>query len=641
MSHRFSCVRPIIVGFLSLLVAQSVAGQTDATLRPGFPVTLTNAGLVRFSTPLAVDLDNDGKKWIVVGTAGTGTGGWLYVISRFGVVRAGWPKQLPAEIASSPAAADIDGDGFPDIVVGYGSSTDLSRPGGVLAFRRNGTQIWQFLTQDLDLNGQPDHVWSTPALADLDGDGIADVVFGSWDAYIYALKGTTGQPLPGWPILARDTVWSSPAIADMDGDGHPDVVIGADSHYEGPPQNWKDGGALFALRANGTYLPGFPRWITPPFGQAPVGIGSSPAIGDIDGDGCPEIIVGTGNSTSPAEKFLYAFKSDGTSPPGWPVALNDHASASPALADLNGDSVLDVVVSDDSGYLYAIKGDGSFLFPPFRPKGSLGNISNTPLGLVVAQAGADNPAIFFGIGWEVGIVSKMGAAISDDGTHGSKLRYPTGNAVAAPIVADLDGTGQLTVIAASQPVLGAGGPNGAVFAWNIGSTSQNATPWPMLHRDAARRGSAVVSTPPACKRAPPATKFYPVSPCRISDSRNSGNLTYGGPALAFNEERTITIAANPSNPCSGTGGIPGVPATAKAVALNVTVTMPSTAGLLRLFPAGDGTPSGSAINYRAGQTRANNEIIPLSYDGTGNITVRVEQPGGAVHVILDVSGYFQ
>ncbi|HSB36125.1 MAG TPA: VCBS repeat-containing protein [Thermoanaerobaculia bacterium] len=631
-------------GLALILFSLPVAAQTNAPARAGFPVTLAGAGPIRFGTPVVADLDKNGKKWIIVGTAGNGSGGWLYVVDPRGTgapnggVRAGWPKQLPSEIASSPAVADLDGDGFPDIVVGCGSNIDLNLAGGVFAFRRDGSLIWQFSPRDTDGNGQPDHVWSTPALADLDGDGLADVAFGSWDHYIYALKGTTGNPLPGWPLWARDTVWSSAAVADLDGDGVPEIIIGADSNTQGPPVNMQSGGALWVLRANGSLFPGFPRFITPPDGQAPVGIQSSPAAGDIDGDGCPDIVVGTGVSTSPAEKFLYAFRRDGSTLPGWPVPLNAHGATSPALADLNGDGVLDVVMTDETGWVYAVRGNGTLLPGfPMLPKSVWGTPAVTSSGPVVAQIASSNPAILVGaVGWEVTIISKTGTQISDDGSRGGKLTYATGNSVAGPIVADLDGTGQQTIIAASQPSPGAGGPNGAVFAWNVGTPGQNSSPWPMLHRNEKRDGWSHTSpTSPSCKPAPPATRFYTVMPCRVADTRGGGLLTYGAPAYLAGEERTITVTNNVWNPCHS------IPVTAKAVALNVTVTNATSAGNLRIFPAGDGAPLASTINYRAGKTRANNAVIALSFDGRGSITVRADQVVGSVDVILDVTGYFQ
>ena len=73
---------------------------------------------------------------------------------------------------------------------------------------------------------------------------------------------------------------------------------------------------------------------------------------------------------------------------------------------------------------------------------------------------------------------------------------------------------------------------------------------------------------------------------------------------------------------------------------NVTVTAPSAAGDLRLYPPDLGVPLTTTINFRAGQTRANNAILLLSTDGSGMVGVHNDAPG-TVHLILDVNGWFQ
>jgi FG-GAP-like repeat len=645
--------RLIIVGMVLVFAAGNVRAQTAAPSRDKFPVTtpLAGQGVVKFGGPVLADLDNDGKKEIIFATSGIYNGTSyttppkLWVFNNDGTVRTGWPRPLPSAAASSPAVGDIDGDGFPDIVVGCGTNSDLPQAGGVFAFRRDGSPIWSFSPADTDGNGQPDHVWSTPALGDIDGDGILDVVFGSWDFNVYALKGTTGLPLPGWPNFVYDSVWSSPALADLDGDGKLEVIIGADCNTQGPPINIQAGGTLWVFRSNGSLYPGFPKFLVQPFGVAPVGIQSSPAVGDIDGDGCPEIVVGLAQtSLSTGGQQFYAFHNDGSLVAGWPITLAGQSSGSPALADLDGDGVLDVIMTDTgaviagrtNSFVYGFKCTGAVPAPLFKvqPKTYIGATAWVVGDAIAAQVGLNNPAILVGgVGFDVTILKKDGTAISDDGTHGGKLTYTTGHPVAGPVVADLDGTGTLTLVAASGVAAG-NDTDAELFAWPLGSLG--ALPWPQFHHDEKRSGwSHVVPTPPSCKPLPPKGKFFPVAPCRIADSRNSGNTTYGGPAYTFNEERIITVTDNALNPCHS------IPSTAKAVALNVTVTQPATAGLLRLFPGGDQTPTGSSISYKAGRTRANNTITPLSYDGRGNITVRVEQPAGGVHVILDVSGYFQ
>jgi hypothetical protein len=125
--------------------------------------------------------------------------------------------------------------------------------------------------------------------------------------------------------------------------------------------------------------------------------------------------------------------------------------------------------------------------------------------------------------------------------------------------------------------------------------------------------------------APPAA-FYPVTPCRMVDTRNPVG-DHGGPALTAGVPRAFGVM----NLC-------GVPASARAVALNLTVTGPTAAGHIRLYPAGPATPLVSAINFGPGATRANNLVVALG--AAGGVTALAE-PTGTTHLILDVTGYFE
>jgi parallel beta-helix repeat protein len=124
-----------------------------------------------------------------------------------------------------------------------------------------------------------------------------------------------------------------------------------------------------------------------------------------------------------------------------------------------------------------------------------------------------------------------------------------------------------------------------------------------------------------------ATSFYSVAPCRMVDTRNPAG-PFGGPALAANTQRTFPLISQ----C-------GVPATARALSVNVTATQPAAAGDLRLFPGGSLAPLVSTINYRTGQTRANNAVAALG--AAGDLTVQCDQAAGMVHLVIDVNGYFQ
>jgi len=118
-----------------------------------------------------------------------------------------------------------------------------------------------------------------------------------------------------------------------------------------------------------------------------------------------------------------------------------------------------------------------------------------------------------------------------------------------------------------------------------------------------------------------------VTPCRVADTRGPSG-PYGGPALVANADRSFVVA-----------GQCGIPAGAVAVAFNFTVTQPTGLGDLRAVPAGSALPLVSTLNWRPGQTRANNAIVPLG--PAGDILVHVDQASGTVHFIIDVNGYFQ
>jgi uncharacterized repeat protein (TIGR01451 family) len=120
--------------------------------------------------------------------------------------------------------------------------------------------------------------------------------------------------------------------------------------------------------------------------------------------------------------------------------------------------------------------------------------------------------------------------------------------------------------------------------------------------------------------------FYTLPPCRIADTRGVQGVPIGGPSLAAGATRSFDVRER----C-------GLPGNAIAVSYNITVTGPTGAGNLRLYPGGTTSPA-SAINYVAGQTRANNGIVPIASDGT--VVAQCDQVTGTVDFIMDVNGYF-
>jgi uncharacterized repeat protein (TIGR01451 family) len=253
--------------------------------------------------------------------------------------------------------------------------------------------------------------------------------------------------------------------------------------------------------------------------------------------------------------------------------------------------------------------------PPFRPGGpvtytiTLSNTGNTeqpdnpghelvdvlPAELTSISAGATS-----------GTVVVAGSTVTWDGS------IPSGGSVVITIDA--------TIVAATAP--GTSVTNQATIHYdaNADGTSESTA----VTDDP---GSAGANDPTSLDVVSPSLQFYTLAPCRAFDTRNAVG-TYGGPALAAKASRVFPVA-----------GRCGIPATARALSVNLTVAQPSAAGSLRLYPAGIPLPNVLSISYAAGQTRANNAVVAL--DEAGELAVYCFQSSGTAHAILDVNGYFE
>src|SRR5216684_3851150 len=124
----------------------------------------------------------------------------------------------------------------------------------------------------------------------------------------------------------------------------------------------------------------------------------------------------------------------------------------------------------------------------------------------------------------------------------------------------------------------------------------------------------------------PATelRFVPATPCRVADTRNP-NGPFGGPFLGANSTRGFVIA---NSTC-------GIPATAQAFSLNVTVVPHGTLGFLTMYPCGQPQPLASTLNSTDGRVKAAAAIIPA---GTaGDVCAFVTND---TDLVLDTNGYF-
>jgi hypothetical protein len=184
--------------------------------------------------------------------------------------------------------------------------------------------------------------YASPAVADLNGDGQQDVIWGSYD--VVSLNGSNGAEQ--WRGPSGDRVWPSIALADLTGNGTLEVIVGRHS----------DQVTVYDRFGNVV-------WTRNPFGNGEV---RTLAVADLETDGLVEIVAGRASGGS--DRQLNVFEPDGSVRPGWPAP---HAGApgygwgmyneNVALADMNGDGLKEVFGPTDTHYITALDRFGNQL----------------------------------------------------------------------------------------------------------------------------------------------------------------------------------------------------------------------------------------------------------------------------------------
>jgi hypothetical protein len=288
-----------------------------------------------------------------------------------------WKRHFPIDLGASgeasPLLVDLDGDGADEIVLP--AADGFVR---VVKWDASGPR-----TIRLPLDARPpvsplerrtprrESAVRGAAVGDLAGTGGQAIVVASREGKVYAFD-RTGERLGGFPVTVRSAagatathrrrvetgILSRPVLAELDGrPGLEIVVSGTDGH-------------VHVWRKDGMPLPGFPVRV----GYAPdrlAKIVSAPAVGDIDGDGVPEIVVGSnglrdGLATAYAVRATGTGHADGPFVPGWdPLelpalrpdllpTLADGIQMTPGLVDVDGDG-------DEEVLLYAVTGSSVVL----------------------------------------------------------------------------------------------------------------------------------------------------------------------------------------------------------------------------------------------------------------------------------------
>lgn len=467
--------------------------NTGAVL-PNYPLETGGGcqGTPRISGPLAVgDVDGDGKLEIAAGTRGTGDNvgqrGRVFLWNHNGSLVSGWPKEmawntqfgsgLPEVI--TVAMANILGDARLEIVAG---TSNNSSAGGtpddpthnLYAYQANGNVLSGFPTQYRRAG-----IWGFVGLADLDGNGYAEILTGRDHAFVHTYD-PQGNALPNWPVAS----------------------------YVNPNQT------------NGLFME-FTR--------------DAPSIGDIDNDGVLEIVI-AGKVRDPNQNrdvtnsAILVLQPNGQREPGWTVAklsgppiFNDyHPTQSPALADLNGDSTLEIIVTLLDGTIRAYQANGSLLWQYnfaqghrlFASEPVIGDVTGDGqvdilFGTYSPDGSDDNQARLHGLNASGQPLAGFPLTLGSEGGASKK------GVRAAPTLADIDGDCDVEILVGSQA--------GVLYVWDLPAPYYpSLMPWPTARHDFQRTGFVEapfnVGVPPSNANFSPGSLYLPL----LANDHNGG-----------------------------------------------------------------------------------------------------------------------
>jgi len=430
---------------------------------------------IRESSPVVAAL---GAPSVVVGAQDSKL--YAYRLSDGSTV-GGWPATTSNAINSSPSAADVIGAGSDQVFTGSGTAEGgQCSGGGVYSFDAVGRARWHTTGSDPDCTTGREAFQSSPVIGDINGDGVAKVTLGALGLNAWSFSAPSGTLTPGWPYYTNDTVFSTPALADVTGQGVPAVIMGGDSS-PGPGPRDHRGGLVRAVSGDGHTLWEF---LTNEI------VRSSPAVGDITGNGHPSIVFGTGdywvNQPGGASDATKVFALDTGGHQRWAKDLGAITMGSPALADVGGTGVADVVIGTaggaSPGRVWVLDGNGTPL-PNWAGHDSGG-------GVVI---GGITTADLTGTGAQDLLVPTGGGVFAYNGRTGARLFSLDEGQVGfqnSPLVTD-DGAGSLGITVAGTTPSG----TGVIQHYRMPASSGarlGAIGWPMFHHDARRTGNLVV-----------------------------------------------------------------------------------------------------------------------------------------------------
>ena len=328
-----------------------------------------------FGPPSLGDLDGDDTLEVVAATVDGRVCAWHpYDWDENGKadVVDGFPVDLEGTILVAPIIANFDSD-TSDLEI-FAATKELSNP-RTLVISSNGAIIYSSkfegfvsglattdsyntnfmlrsdsLTKNLCIWDMYSHAFRactdvcddarSCVVGDIDRNDKLDVVFCCMEQGIIYAYDSDLNLLEGFPLWVNEKLKSSPVLGDIDKDGYLEIIVTSQNK-------------IFAYNFNGTPVSNFPVTVSRPGGSTDL-IDSSPILGDVDGDGYPDIIVGTKN------KQILAYNKDARLVKGFPLATGGAVTSSPILLNLDKDANAELLTASDDGFIYAWELPGEY-----------------------------------------------------------------------------------------------------------------------------------------------------------------------------------------------------------------------------------------------------------------------------------------